>query len=406
MKVKKLFALSFAVLLALFSCTVTYDEDVSLHRAIVSMQAEHAETIAPKADYADDAVPAFVTPANVTGEPGDTPDALTQDEPETTSTSPPETADTAQSAETTEAATEDAENYVIVPRFFNLNVAQALEYLASYGIDAKPDSDGAVPDAPVVVVSFYGKWDDENFYFIAGRDVTLKVGGVPDQPEPKDDMTPKGVKIAYLTFDDGPSNYNTYRILDILDSYGAKATFFVVGNAIERFPGRVKAISESGNLIACHSYSHNYADIYSSKDGFLDDMQRWYDAVYAELGEDYCCSLYRMPGGSACARRYAGYSDIVDELARREFRVFDWTMSNNDVWSRSKAGDLSPVEYQKKCFREQLEALDATGKPVIILMHETYDSTVEMLPWAIELLQSKGYSFDTLEGYIGEYTQR
>lgn len=39
-------------------------------------------------------------------------------------------------------------------------------------------------------------------------------------------------------------------------------------------------------------------------------------------------------------------------------------------------------------------------------MHETYDSTVEMLPWAIELLQSKGYSFDTLEGYIGEYTQR
>lgn len=301
----------------------------------------------------------------------------------------------------------DAINYIIVPRFYNLSVGKATEYLASYGINAKPDDEQAGADAPVVVVSFFGKWDDENFYFIPGKDVTLKVGGVPEEEQPKPYNKPhKAGNVAYLTFDDGPTKYNTQKILDILGSYGVKATFFVVGTAVERFPGRAKEINESGSIIGCHSYSHDYASIYSSKEGFLSDLERWYDVVSGELGEDYACTLYRMPGGSACARRYAGYGDIMAELEFREMLVFDWTMSNNDVWSRSKAGSLSPIDYMKKCFIEQLELIDGTGKPVIILMHETYDATVEMLPWAIELLLSKGYTFDTLDNLPASYLQR
>lgn len=65
-------------------------------------------------------------------------------------------------------------------------------------------------------------------------------------------------KIVAITFDDGPHPIFTPQILDILDKYDAKATFFVVGNKVESYPGVLKRMNEEGHEIANHTYHHIY----------------------------------------------------------------------------------------------------------------------------------------------------
>ncbi len=72
---------------------------------------------------------------------------------------------------------------------------------------------------------------------------------------------------VYLTFDDGPSD-NTNAILDVLDDYNVKATFFVTGKEDEASKAAYKRIVDEGHTIAMHSYSHKYSDIYASKEAF------------------------------------------------------------------------------------------------------------------------------------------
>lgn len=76
---------------------------------------------------------------------------------------------------------------------------------------------------------------------------------------------------VYLTFDDGPSD-NTNAILDVLDDYNVKATFFVTGKEDEASKAAYKRIVDEGHTIAMHSYSHKYSDIYASKEAFQNDF--------------------------------------------------------------------------------------------------------------------------------------
>lgn len=85
-------------------------------------------------------------------------------------------------------------------------------------------------------------------------------------------------KIAYLTFDDGPSNL-TPKVLDLLDQYDAKATFFVVCQNNEEYEEYLSEIVKRGHTLALHSYSHDYNKIYASKDAFLKDYQQVFDWV-------------------------------------------------------------------------------------------------------------------------------
>ena len=77
-----------------------------------------------------------------------------------------------------------------------------------------------------------------------------------------------GDKVCYLTFDDGPSD-NTLKFLDILKDYNVKATFFVINNSKI---GYVKRIHEEGHTVALHTATHNYAQLYSSKQAYYDDL--------------------------------------------------------------------------------------------------------------------------------------
>ncbi len=82
----------------------------------------------------------------------------------------------------------------------------------------------------------------------------------------------------YLTLDDGPSD-NTQAVLDILDKYNAKATFFVTGEMPE-YKDMIKAAYDKGHTIGMHTYSHDYAKVYASVDAYFQDLDqiggRWY----------------------------------------------------------------------------------------------------------------------------------
>lgn len=79
-------------------------------------------------------------------------------------------------------------------------------------------------------------------------------------------------KVAYLTFDDGPSLV-TPKILDILKKQEVKATFFVIGKNVEEHPEIVKRAYEDGHYIANHTYSHKNSLLYKSSQNFAKEIQ-------------------------------------------------------------------------------------------------------------------------------------
>lgn len=81
-------------------------------------------------------------------------------------------------------------------------------------------------------------------------------------------------KIVYLTFDDGPNSAVTPKILDILEKYNAKATFFVIGKNVENNPEIVKRAYEEGHYIANHGYSHNNSNLYKSEESFINEIKK------------------------------------------------------------------------------------------------------------------------------------
>ena len=107
-----------------------------------------------------------------------------------------------------------------------------------------------------------------------------------------------GEKVVYLTFDDGPSK-NTQRVLDILDQYGAKATFFVVGHDPDHYD-MIKKAYDDGNTIGLHSYTHDYAKVYASEDAYFDDLVQIAQVVSDQIG--FVPYLVRFPGGSSNTR--------------------------------------------------------------------------------------------------------
>lgn len=204
-------------------------------------------------------------------------------------------------------------------------------------------------------------------------------------------ISPKGTeedkKVAYLTFDDGPSN-NTYDVLDILEEYDVKATFFIIGSTItEEVEDTLKRMVYEGHTIGIHTYSHMCNEIYCSVERYLDDFNTVYQQIYDITGKRV--NIYRFPWGSKNAYGKNIKEALMDEMDRRGFSCYDWNVSAEDSIGR-------PTRYSIR--RNILKDLDRQDYP-IILMHDSSinDLTVEMLPDIIKMIREKGYEFDTLE---------
>ncbi len=183
-----------------------------------------------------------------------------------------------------------------------------------------------------------------------------------------------GIKRVYLTFDDGPSA-NTDRILDILNQYGVKATFFVVGK--DKYPEQYKRIVADGHTLGMHSYSHKYNEIYASLDAYKQDLTQLHDFLYELTGED--CNIVRFPGGSSNTISKVDMWELIDYLDEEEMIYFDWNVSSGDAAGGYKSAS--------QIARNVLDNISKYNNSVI-LFHDAAgkDSTVDALPAIIEAI--------------------
>ncbi len=211
----------------------------------------------------------------------------------------------------------------------------------------------------------------------------------PDQADPTAAPTPvPGTKYVYLTFDDGPSD-NTERILEILDRYKVKATFFVNGREDAKNIERYKKIAEAGHEIAMHSYSHEYEEVYASTEKFTADLDRIQSLVKRVTGKTPM--VYRFPGGSSnrLSVRQLPMQSFVDVLDSRGIAYFDWNVDTTDGEGADRPVETLISEAQKN--------LGKTDQSVV-LMHDAGDhnTTVEALPSIIQSCIDRGLTFDVI----------
>lgn len=195
-------------------------------------------------------------------------------------------------------------------------------------------------------------------------------------------------RIAYLTFDDGPSKAVTPLILDVLKANNIPATFFVLGSRVKTNPDLVKRAYDEGHYIANHGYSHVYKDIYSSKEAVLTEYNHTESEIKNALGlEDYNSHIFRFPGGSVGNKQYATVKNEAKQfLAECGIMYIDWNSLNGD----------SEGKNTKEALLQQLHyTTENKGNVLVVLLHDGSDKilTAETLQDCINMLIDKGYTF-------------
>lgn len=136
-------------------------------------------------------------------------------------------------------------------------------------------------------------------------------------------------KTMYLTFDDGPSEENTRKVLDILRERDIKATFFLVGENVRKHPEVARQIVAEGHTIGIHCDKHDYEALYESVDSYVADFEKARQTVYEVTGVE--TNLFRFPGGSVNAYNQKTGSAIIREMTDRGYIYYDWNASLEDA---------------------------------------------------------------------------
>ena len=193
-----------------------------------------------------------------------------------------------------------------------------------------------------------------------------------------------GKSIAYLTFDDGPSNI-THSVLDILKKYNVKATFFVINSGNYNKATLQREVNE-GHTIGLHAYDHNYAIAYKDDNSYLDGIDKLRAKVKADTGFD--SHYIRFPGGSSntISKRYSKgiMSRITKTAKQRGYKYYDWNVDDDDAGRARTADD---------CYNNVVKEL-RPNRSNIVLMHDfgTNKKILEALPRIIEYCQKNGYT--------------
>ncbi len=170
-------------------------------------------------------------------------------------------------------------------------------------------------------------------------------------------------KSMYLTFDDGPSKENTDKVLDVLKEKNIKATFFLIGEYVEKYPEVARRIAQEGHTIGIHCYRHDYQVLYESVNSYLEDFWKAYDVILATTGVK--AELVRFPGGSVNAYNKDTCKDIAEELTKQGFVFFDWNASLDDA-----VGEKEPEQL---LINARFTTLDR--KKVVMLLHDRVTNT-------------------------------
>ena len=184
-----------------------------------------------------------------------------------------------------------------------------------------------------------------------------------------------------LTFDDGPHPRYTPRILEILEEYGIKATFFVVGVNAENYPDTIEKVIKAGHEIGNHTYSHPHVSSLNSIT-LRREVEGCESSIYGLT--DYKTKLFRPPEGLIDA-------DVRTVLRDLDYKVILWDLDTRD-WAHTPADDIANY------------VTDNIAAGDIILMHDYIghnSPTPDALRLFIPKLLEKGYKFVVVSELIG-----
>lgn len=206
-------------------------------------------------------------------------------------------------------------------------------------------------------------------------------------------ITSNNEKVAYLTFDDGPSLSATPKILDILKKNDIKATFFVIGKKVDEHPELVKRAYDDGHFIANHTYNHNNALLYKSSNNFINEIKLTDEAISNAIGVDnYSSHIFRFPNGFMAPAYKTQKKEAVSLLSSLNYTFVDWNCLNNDSMGKFSSSQLL----------HNLEDSCKNKGSLIVLMHDTTDvsDSSSVLQESIDFLKSKGYRFGNFYEFL------
>ena len=178
-------------------------------------------------------------------------------------------------------------------------------------------------------------------------------------------------KAVYLTFDDGPIPQSTPWLVETLDRYGVKATFFMVGDNVRKYPELYELIKSHGHRLGNHTFNHLGGFTVSSKH-YLQNAN--------EADRLIQSNLFRPPRGWMRNRQYI--------TLRRHYTIIMWDLVTRDYSTRLTAADV--VDNVKRY----------TRNGSIITFHDSLRSIDKLktaLPQCIEWLQKEGYAFKVFD---------
>ena len=177
-------------------------------------------------------------------------------------------------------------------------------------------------------------------------------------------------KRVALTFDDGPHPKVTKQILDTLDRYDAKATFFMLGNRVQYYPEIAQDVLNRGHEIGNHTWSHPVLPKLTEAQ-IMSEFTTTENAIIEAIGQE--STIFRPPYGST--------TDIINAIIPREVAI--WSIDTLD-WKHRDANKL--IQSVKNQMHNN----------AIILMHDIHQSTADGLNGVLQYLANEGYEFVTV----------
>lgn len=201
-------------------------------------------------------------------------------------------------------------------------------------------------------------------------------------------VNPSKNGVIYLTFDDGPSANTTPKILDILKKQNVKATFFIL-NYSSANEHLIKRIVDEGHSIGIHGYSHNYKEIYTSEQTYIENLNKLQEKIKKTTG--VTTNITRFPGGSSntVSKFNKGIMTRLTKLVEAKgYKYYDWNIESGDSGGAKTKEDVynNVIKYLSK------------KRANVVLMHDfsSNNKTINALNDIINYGKNNGYTFEAI----------
>lgn len=184
----------------------------------------------------------------------------------------------------------------------------------------------------------------------------------------------EGRKVVYLTYDDGPS-VNTDKLLNVLNKYGVKVTFFVISNP--KYESAYTRILNEGHTLAMHTYTHTYEHVYGSLDNFISEVEDL--RTYLKDVTGVTPFIFRFPGGSSNSVTKLPITTFIKYLDKTNTVYYDWNVSSGDGSSKVLTVD--------EVYNNVISGIEKNDVSVVLLHDSEYkETTLEATPKILEKL--------------------